>query len=72
MLQQVSSGADAGEQQLRAQAGDVGAVAPTHVEHSCRDQGTNGLADGAAAGAQRLGQLGLRRQPLAGDQLARS
>ena len=70
MLQQVRRRTDAGEQQLRSQAGDEGAVAAANVQYTGSDQGSNRLADGAAAGAERLGQLGFRRQSLAGDQLA--
>ena len=68
MLQQVSGGADAREQQFGTEAGDERAVAPTHVEHSCRHERTNRLANGTAAGAERLGEFGLGRQALTRDQ----
>ena len=52
VLHEVGGGADAGEQELGSQAGDVGAVASPDVEHPSGDQGTDRLAHGVAAGAQ--------------------
>ena len=62
VLEELGGGADALEQELRPQAGHVGAVAPSDVQHAGGHQGADRLPDRAAAGAQQLGQLGLGRQ----------
>ncbi len=66
--EQVGGGADAGEQQLGPQAGDERAVAPANLQYTGGDQGAHRLAHRVAAGAQRLGELGLGRETLAGRQ----
>ena len=59
-----------GQQQLGSQAGDEGAIAAANVQYTGGDEGSHSFADGAATGTERLSQLGLGRQTLAGDQLA--
>ncbi len=58
------------EQQVRLEAGDVGAVAATHIEHTDDFERLHRFAHGVARKPEALGELLLRWKTIAGRQLA--
>jgi hypothetical protein len=59
VLQEIGGGADAGQQQLRAKAGDERAVAAPNVENAGCDQRSHRLSHGVATRAEQFCQFSL-------------